>query len=156
MWRTPVGVMRVGGEEVNPVPVKKFVGDGLRHGSKAAIQSACSYLQQATLAHPVCHQLGLAVQGRVPLRVSDDDGVASCLQPEECIGKLRRNCGVWKLDEQVSIAVDRVLKRMGPKVGGVFRRKVEIPPKAQFRQAVEFSAQLTKTLFNDRASIGEF
>ena len=86
--------------------------------------------------------------------MSNDQGIAGRLQSKQRIRKLSRHRRVGKFDQQVSFAIYRVAQWIGNCLKDVFRVQMEIATQAQFDDAVQQLAQLSKPLQHQLCLIG--
>ena len=125
------GVVRVGGEEVNPSLLQEFQGHALGGLTLVAGEGIGGDLDEQAASEPVGHALGFVHESLVALGVGEDGGESSELKLVKGLLKVGRGTVVGKFDEEVAEAVDAVAAGVGARVGYVVVREVEVAALAE-------------------------
>ena len=134
---TPLEVVGVGGQEVNPVAVQQFVGEGLSGVAEAPVKRGGGDLDDAAHADPLGEQFGTLDDDRVALGVGDDVGVADGAEALESVSELGRDGRLGELDQQIAFAADRIPERMAESVLDIVGVEVEIAGQDQLDSIAE-------------------
>jgi hypothetical protein len=146
MWRTPVEVVGVGGQEVNPIAVEQFVGEGFCVIAEAAIERGGCHLHDASDANPFGKHFGAPDNDWIAFGVGDDVGVSSRLQPVQSVAQLRRNGHLGKFNQQVAFAANRVLEGIVKGVVDIVGVEMKIARQAQLDAALKPRLDLGQAL----------
>ncbi len=124
-------VVRVGGEEVHPVMLEEEMGGGFGAGSEAAEERAGGDLDDASVADPLVHHLGLGLEGGVALGMGEDGNDSAGDELVEGLADGGRDAVVGELDEQVLMVVDGVFAGVAELVLDVVVGEMEVAAEAE-------------------------
>jgi hypothetical protein len=141
---TPIGMMRIASHEVNPIPVKQCFCERSRHFPKSSIEGSRCHLDKTSVPHEFRKTLRTLLKESIPLRMRHDQRVACVAQPLYRFTELRRYQQIRELDEEITLAVDRIPQRIRKGILDIVRVHMEVTGKAQANLPIEFRTQLLK------------
>jgi hypothetical protein len=124
--RPGLGVVRVGGEEVDPAVREHTVGHAFGLTTHLANDGAGGDLGEEANAHPVGEALGVALQGWIALGVGKDGAHAGQAQLVKRFVEVGREAVVGEFDEEIVATVERIFFGIGDGVLHVVVAEVEV------------------------------